>query len=905
MYQRRASKLSVEQALSLQQAISHIRQSFELKDILETTVVKVQLCLGVDRVMLYQFHADASGEVVAETIRDGCLPPLLGLNFPADDIPRWARELYLKAHQRTIVNVQRQQIGFSPLFCPDSGDPLEAEDIQFRPIDPCHINYLTAMGVQASLVVPILHYNRQQHGVEPQLWGLLIAHHAQPHAFDLEALRLVQQVADQAALSIAQATLLAQAQHQARREAALNKITGLLHTLPEIQLYAALEETVQLLQGVGGRLYLKTAHHTLAQIYTVGQQPQLPAGDLLEQQPLWQATFGSAADSAARDDCCWAISDLAQQQSLAPLAAVFKPQQLCGLLVVPLRSPQGRLGYLSVFRCETVTETWWAGKFDPARQQQRPRQSFAAWRELRQGQVRSWQPYDLEAAAALQQQFSLALQHHSLYEQVQTLNSSLERQVQQRTAELQQSLESAHALRQITNQIRSTLDYPVVLQTIVHQVRSLLNTDRVLIYKFDRNYQGHVIVEEVLEGWRPLLHEVYDDICFPLEYVRQYRDQGRIGIVDNVAQSDLHACHISFLKSIQVKANLAVPIRIGPKLWGLLIAHACQAPRPWQASEVELLQQLADQAAIAIQQARLYEQTRTTAESAMKQAVRLQQTLQELKHTQTQLIQTEKMSSLGQLVAGVAHEINNPINFIQGNLPHAQAYISDLLTLVQHYQQGYPYTEAAVQQLVAAIDLDFIVEDLPKVLASMKLGTERIHQIVLILRNFSRLDETAMKPVDIHQGLDSTLLLLQHRLQPQAERAAIKLVKQYGTVPLVECYPSQLNQVFMNVINNAIDAIAGGSGAGEITLKTRRTGPNWIEIAVQDTGPGVPTAIQDKLFDPFFTTKPVGEGTGLGLSISYQIIEKHGGKLLCRSSAGQGTTFKIQIPICQRAQAAD
>jgi light-regulated signal transduction histidine kinase (bacteriophytochrome) len=900
MYQRRASKLSVEQALSLQQAISQIRQSLELKDILETTVVKVQLCLGVDRVMLYQFHADASGEVVAETIRDRCLPPLLGLNFPADDIPRWARELYLKAHQRTIVNVQRQQIGFSPLFCPDSGDPLEAEDIQFRPIDPCHINYLTAMGVQASLVVPILHYSRQQQGVEPQLWGLLIAHHAQPHAFDLAALRLVQQVADQAALAIAQATLLAQAQQQARREAALNKITGLLHTLPEIQLYAALEETVQLLQGSGGRLYLKTAHHDLAQIYTVGQQPRLPAGELLEQQPLWQATFDPLADG----ERYWAMSDLGQQRPLAPLAAAFTSQQLRGLLVLPLGAPQGQLGYLSIFRREIVSETWWAGEFNPAQQQQRPRQSFAAWRELRQGQVRSWQPCDLEAAAALQQQFSLALQHHSLYEQVQTLNSSLERQVQQRTAELQQSLESAHVLRQITNQIRSTLDYPVVLQTIVHQVRSLLNTDRVLIYKFDRNYQGHVIVEAVLEGWRPLLHEVYDDICFPLEYVRQYRDQGRIGMVANVAQSDLDACHISFLNSIQVKANLAVPIRIGPKLWGLLIAHACQAPRPWQTSEVALVQQLADQAAIAIQQARLYEQTRTTAESAMRQAVRLQQTLQELKQTQAQLIQTEKMSSLGQLVAGVAHEINNPINFIQGNLPHAQAYITDLLTLVQYYQQGRPYSEAAVQQLVAAIDLDFIVEDLPKVLASMKLGTERIHQIVLILRNFSRLDETAMKPVDIHEGLDSTLLLLQHRLQAQPGQSEIKLVKQYGKIPPVECYSSQLNQVFMNVISNAIDAIAAEPGAGEITLITQQIDSNWIEIAVQDTGPGVPAAIQAKLFDPFFTTKPVGEGTGLGLALSYQIIEKHGGKLLCRSAAGQGTTFKIQIPIRQRAQAA-
>lgn len=903
------SGLSAVQEIPLQSAINHIRQFLDLKEILTATVEEVRSCLGVDRVMLYQFHADASGEVVAETmIQLGCLPPLIGLKFPADDIPLWARELYLKARQRSIVNVHNQQIGFSPLLCPDSGTPVATTEIHYRTVDPCHGEYLTAMGVQASLVVPILHYNLQQHKVEPHLWGLLIAHHAQPYIFDVDALHRVQQIADQATLAIAQATLLEQAQHQACREATLNKITGLLHALPELQLREALAETIALLQGVGGRLYLKTAHHAFAQVYTVGQQPIWVSPDApcaIEDHPLWQATF----QPQGQTDRIWAIDNLVQETVLQPLTAAFQLQHLRSLLVVPLRYNQELLGYLSIFRGETVKETWWAGQFEPGQQQQRPRQSFAAWQELRQGHVRSWKPGDVESAQALQQQFSMAIQHYYLYEQVQTLNSNLERQVQERTAELQRSLDSAYLLRQVTDQIRGTLDYQVVLQTIVRQVRSLLNTDRVVIYKFNRNYQGVVIVEDVLAEWGSVLGEVFDDICFPLEYVRRYRDQGHSSRVSDVVESTLHPCHIEFLQRIQVKANLVVSIRIGNQLWGLLIAHECRAPRQWKDTEVELLQQLADQAAIAIQQAKLYERSCKTAESAMKQAVRLQQTLKELQETQTQLIQTEKMSSLGQLVAGVAHEINNPVNFIHGNIVHAESYMQGLLTLIQFYQQGYSYADDEVQQLIAEMDLDFVLEDLPKLLSSMMVGTDRICQIVLSLRNFSRLDEAEMKLVDIHEGIDSTLLILQNRIKAQANQPAIQVIKQYDPFPAVECYPGQLNQVFMNIINNAIDALRqvrfgwdDSAVTGIIALSTRLLNPDWVEICIQDNGPGIPAETQAKLFDPFFTTKPVGAGTGLGLSISYRIVEKHGGRLTCHSTLGQGTTFKIQIPVRQASR---
>ena len=283
----------------------------------------------------------------------------------------------------------------------------------------------------------------------------------------------------------------------------------------------------------------------------------------------------------------------------------------------------------------------------------------------------------------------------------------------------------------------------------------------------------------------------------------------------------------------------------------------------------------------------------------------LQQTLKELKKTQTQLIQNEKMSSLGQLVAGVAHEINNPVNFIYGNITHADAYIQDLLRLLQRYQHYYPNPVPQLQAELEASDIDFLLQDLPKILDSMKVGTDRIRQIVSSLRIFSRTDEAEIKSVNIHEGIDSTLMILGHRLKAFSSRPNIEVVKEYGNLPLVECYPGQLNQVFMNIISNAIDALEEAIDMQKISnpaiaICTEIVDGKTIEIRITDNAMGIPEDVKQKIFDPFFTTKSVGKGTGMGLSISYQIItEKHGGTLSCASKAGQGTEFAIAIPLTQ------
>src|SRR4029078_6400310 len=295
----------------------------------------------------------------------------------------------------------------------------------------------------------------------------------------------------------------------------------------------------------------------------------------------------------------------------------------------------------------------------------------------------------------------------------------------------------------------------------------------------------------------------------------------------------------------------------------------------------------------------------------------LQELLQKLHQSQIQIVQSEKMSSRGQLVAGIAHEINNPVNFIHGNLTHVQDYAHNLLNFVQLYQKHYPNPVAEIQREAEDTDLEFLQSDLPKLLSAMKIGTDRIRQIVLSLRNFSRMDESEFKEVDIHEGIDSTLLILQHRLKARPKHPEIKVIRDYGDLPLVECYAGQLNQVFMNILANAIDALENydnqrspkdlQNNPSRITIRTKlvinETGPGYskyVVIQVQDNGSGMTETVRQQVFNPFFTTKPTGKGTGLGLSISYQIVvDKHGGLLQCFSQPHQGTEFRIEIPVLQ------
>ncbi|MDA0674532.1 MAG: GAF domain-containing protein [Cyanobacteria bacterium] len=690
----------------LRRIIYRIRQSLDLEVILSTTAQEIQQFLGTDRVMIYQFHADQSGQVVAEHCASGGpLPSLKGLNFPADDIPPATRQLFVEARVRNIVDVESGVIGQSRLRNPETGAAL-AEDWVYRPLDPCHGEYLTAMGVKASVVSPIFHGDH--------LWGLLVGHHADPLELPLQKMEALQLIMGQLSTAIAQSALLADAQAHSQREATISHITTLLHGSSSIELESALASTVEALQGTGGRLFIPKGMVSSSpkttgagQVYTYGNTPQ--SSTLIQPPELIHGVQAHLQNTAFAP---WAIHDVLTVSSLRTLQLAFQQAELRSWLLVPLRVHQQVVAYLSVFRPARDTETLWAGRFDPNGRQDFPRQSFEIWRQTQRGQVYPWTTTDAQLAATLGAQFAIAIEQQGLYQHITTLNNTLEQQVHARTADLQQ-------------------------------------------------------------------------------------------------------------------------------------------------------------------------------------------TLAELQKTQTQLIHTEKMSSLGQLVAGIAHEINNPINFIYGNMAHLQEYAEAMLALLTLYETHFPTTPEEIAKQRQRLDFEFIAQDLPRILESMQIGTTRIRQIVQSLQNFSRLDQAAVKRVDIHEGLDSTLMILHHRLKSTHDQTEIQVIKQYGDLPPVACFASQLNQVFMNLLANAIDALEEMDDRPPIiTLRTQQEDPHTVTIQVTDNGEGVSPTVQKHIFDPFFTTKPVGKGTGLGLSISHEIVvRKHGGTLVCTPAHPQGTTFTITLPV--------
>lgn len=384
-------------------------------------------------------------------------------------------------------------------------------------------------------------------------------------------------------------------------------------------------------------------------------------------------------------------------------------------------------------------------------------------------------------------------------------------------------------------------------------------------------------------------------------------------LIDNLNQEPAFALD-PYIIEHQPKSILCLPVTSQSRLVGIIYLENNQTTAAFSSDRLEVLSTLSSQIAVSLENATLY-QTLQSANAALQEsearerdrALQLEQSLHKLQQTQGQLIQTEKISSLGQLVAGVAHEVNNPVSFISGNLHYAETYVQDLVDHLNLYQEHLPNPPANILEHSEEIELEYLLEDLPKLLSSMKVGTERIRDIMSSLRTFSRVDEAEKKPVDIHAGIDSTLLILQHRFKAKPERPAIELIKKYGNLPLVKCYGGQLNQVFMNLLANAIDALEEHNqersydliklAPNQICIRTE-VRDNFAVVAIADNGPGIPEHIQQRLFDPFFTTKVAGKGTGLGLFISHQIVtDKHRGQLKCISTPGQGTEFLIQIPL--------
>ena len=931
----------------LHRIANRIRQSLELKEILNTMVAEVRDYLGTDRVKVYQFNPDSSGVVIAESINNYRLPSLLGLHFPADDIPPYARELFLRARQRSVVDVSNSQIGISLLDHPETGETQAENDIRYRPLDPCHAEYLTAMGVKSSVVVPIVLEEISTGKKQPPsanssaLWGLLACHHSESRNVTEEELQFIQAVVDQVGVAIAQSILLNQVRSQAKQEANINRVTELLYTSPTVRSQEALEEAVATFNGSGGRLYLLADEHQSRELYTCGEQPDFLNAEknrVVEENYLWKNFLHSVIESGCdstgykpwsvqwmrsvynlgdRNEVdkyphLWAIDDIYREPLFRTLAPFFESTCVRGVLIISLHYGTHVVGCLTIFRSEVDTEILWGGWHNPDTRQLMARQSFEVWKQEKKGQAQAWTEEEIKYAQALSERFSTAIKQYRLYQQVQALNANLEQQVEERTEQLQQKTQQLQlsnlelenfisrqkALASIVAKIRESLDIEGIFRITTKELTQVLDVDRVSVYRFNSDWGGEFVAdfECITPRWLDVgnlgVNTVWNDTYLQETQGGRYR-KGEVFAIDDVYQQGFSQCHLDIYDQFHIRAFINVPIFVEQNLWGILGVYQHQVPRHWETSEVEFISQIAAQLGVAMQHASLLAHNREKTEQLSKTLINLQE-------TQTQLIQTEKMSSLGQLVAGIAHEINNPVNFIHANLSHLEEYTNNILQVLNSYQKYCPEPPTEMKTLLEEADVEYIAEDLPKLCSSLSIGTKRIQSIVLSLRSFSRLDEAEMKPVNIHDGIEGTLLILQHRLKTDASKVAINIVKEYGELPLVQCYAGQLNQVFMNLLANAIDEVQSIKPSEEDNIKTIKITTDCIDervkISIKDDGNGIPPEILDKLFDPFFTTKPVGKGTGLGLSISYKIIEKHFGKLYCNSKPGEGAEFVIELP---------
>ncbi|MEA5565702.1 ATP-binding protein [Anabaena sp. UHCC 0399] len=458
--------------------------------------------------------------------------------------------------------------------------------------------------------------------------------------------------------------------------------------------------------------------------------------------------------------------------------------------------------------------------------------------------------------------------------------------------ELLERYQEIDLFEDISTQLTTSLDKRQIAELVLQEMSQLIESSAGMILLLNSDATAFEIIGE---------YGLFFD---------QSQPQPGKGIIGNIVQSG----RAELINNVQadsrsqgqekVSALICVPLRAKERVTGA-IAIGTTKTDSYKAEHLKIVSIFTSQTAIAIEKALLYEQSTQATAQAKAQTEKLQQALHDLQLAQTQLIQSEKMSSLGQLIAGVAHEINNPVNFICGNLKYVAEYAQDLLHLLQYYQQFSPVATTELQSELDNIDVEFIMEDLPKLLDSMKLGTDRIVEIVKSLKNFSRHDEAQMKTVNIYSGIDGTLMILRHRLKASSNRPAIEIIKDYTELPLVECYPGKLNQVFMNILANAVDALEEAmeneviaNPTPQITIRTQTIDDQWVVIRIADNGPGMNEEVIHRIYDPFFTTKEIGKGTGLGMAITYQIVvEGHGGTLKCRSQPGKGTEFWIQIPV--------
>lgn len=633
----------------------------ELEEILEAIVNELRKFLRTDRVKIYKFHADGSGQVVAESIKDNKLPSLLGLNFPTSDIPDEAREMFVKARTRSIVNVETKQISQSIQLDSETEQSL-SNNIYYRNLDPCHAEYLKAMGVTSSLVISILDRDN--------LWGLLVVHHAESRLFSEEELDTIQLVNDHLARAISQDNLLTQAREKAHREELVNRISSLLHSESTIRLQKALEELTVALDGSGARLFLdinvlaqenstKTnlanripiSNGAAIELYTCGMQPRMPENSThkaIEQYSVWQKYF----EDSDRD--IWSIDDLYQLSELRVVQPTFQSTKIRSILMLPLRFRQQIFGYLTIFRDEIETETLWAGQHDSDRRQQYPRLSFEVWREFKGHQARPWTANEIELCQALEFHLVSAIHQYQIDRQLRTL---LKTQAQERSLQLQEAELQQQILAELIAKTKSNIKLEDTFNHATEKLRRFLKADRVGIYRFDPDSKyntGEFIAEDVLGFPSGMLVKV-QDYCFGEIYAEHY-SKGKIHLITDINRAPIQDCHRAVLELFQVKAHLVVPIMAKDVLWGLLCVHQCTHPRRWEETEITFVIRIAAQLSLALEHSQLLAQTQKPQVVETVSTKTCQQILEHLVSTNQEIQGTALVSDQGLPIAAIFTE---------------------------------------------------------------------------------------------------------------------------------------------------------------------------------------------------------------------------------------------------------
>jgi len=838
--QIKASEKTAEWQKTIARTIEKVRQSLNLESIFCISTTELRQVLNADRVAIYRFNADWSGEFVFESVAEGwsylmqeqLLRPELNENISECSVKDLAAPPLVDTY---LQNTKGGRFSKCELY-------RVCNDIYSAGFSDCYIKVLESYQAKAYVILAIYHGQK--------LWGLLAVYqNSKIRDWQEDEIYLLTQVGIQLGVALQQAEFLQQTQIQAaeiskaaeRQRALANTVEKIRQSLDIDIIFNATTQEVRRLLEVERvaiyRFYPDGSGEFVADSIVDGWMP------MLKSQPITERILMQEKQASKKK--------YARNEVFVPIS---QGEKLWGLLVAYQNS-----------------------------------------------QPRYWQDEEINLLAQVGVQLGVALQQAESLKQVQAQAQKLSKAAERERKAAQRE----KALAATVEKIRQSLDIDTIFATSTEEVRRLLEVDRVTIYQFRADWSGEFVAESLGQGWTPVRKIIPAMSTTGEAYASNYLQEtqggdftnGKALVIKDTYSPDYSIPYIALIELMEAMAYMIVPIFQGKKLWGLLAAYQNIKPRDWQEDEVDLLMQIGTQLGVGLQQAELLEQTQ-------RQKEEITLTLKELQNTQSQLIQSEKMAGLGQLVAGVAHEINNPISFIYGNITYVTEHTENLFKLLHLYEKQYPITTEEIQKQAAAMDLDYISDDLPKILTSMKMGADRISQLVLSLRSFSRLDEAGMKPVDLHEGIDSTLLILQHRLKPETNSFAIEVIKEYGKLPPVVCYAAQINQVFMNIFNNAIDALEHSDRAGKIIdnpkiwIHTEAKEGNTILICIADNGCGISEVMRSRIFEPFFTTKQPGQGIGLGLSISYQIIvEKHGGNIRCVSEPGKGSELWIEIPI--------